>query len=111
MRGRSDWSYAVLSKDAAGHGGPEAYLELVKAEGYVAGLNDGRVQGLAVSALVSAGIFVIKEGPRAAAWVRAKVRELKERVIVQNRGDSVGAAQTTLDDEDDADEAQLQQQR
>lgn len=46
MRGRSDWSYAVLSKDAAGHGGPEAYLELVKAEGYVAGQTTAVSRGL-----------------------------------------------------------------
>lgn len=109
MRGRSDWSYAVLSKDAAGHGGPESYLGLVKAEGYVAGLNDGRVQGLAVSALVGAGIFVIKEGPKAAAWVRAKVRELRGRANGQTHEGAVAAAQVAPADENDAGETDLRQ--
>lgn len=48
----ANWPYAQMARDASEHGGPQKYLDDLKAGSRFA----GRVQGLLVSAVIAAGI-------------------------------------------------------
>lgn len=47
-----DWPYARLTKNAAQHGGVEAYCNDLRHEGFVAGKEKGIIEGLGVAGII-----------------------------------------------------------
>ena len=54
-----DWPYAILVQQAAENNGPEAFLESIRAQGYLEGLDEGRFQGGVIGTMAAFSICCI----------------------------------------------------
>lgn len=80
MRDWHDWPYAVMTNAAASCGGPEAYEQVLRAEGFSEGYGEGRARG-SMEALAATGVILLvaKVGPGVVEWARGKVAKLRGR--------------------------------
>lgn len=56
-----DWPYAMLTKNAAQHGGVEAYCNDLRHEGFVAGKEKGVLEGLGIAGVFSLACLTIRK--------------------------------------------------
>lgn len=96
MRDWHDWPYAVMTNAAASCGGPEAYEQILRAEGFSEGDSEGRARGsMEALAAMSVILLVAKVGPKAVEWARGKVAKLRGRAAAAERDVPDEADRTT----------------